>query len=281
MRILTADVMGFCFGVRRAIQLAEESLAAGRRVNALGPLVHNAQETARLDAAGVRVVDALDQLDGDTVVVRAHGAGPDALATLRARGLHVVDATCPFVRKSQRLAAQIADDGQTLVIIGHPNHPEVQGILAYGPTPAYVITHPHEVDALPAGIIPGVIAQTTVNEQTFREIVSLLQARYPNCAVYDTVCSATRERQEAARRLAAQVEAVYVIGGRHSSNTNRLTEVCRQACPRTYLIETADEINPADIHGLQAIGVTAGASTPDWLIEQVLERLRALDAEMV
>ena len=277
MQILLAEVYGFCFGVRRAIELAEAARETGREVNTLGPLVHNAQETLRLDAVGIHPVEQVAELTGETVVVRAHGARPETFAELKRRGLHVVDATCPFVKKSQRIAQRFARRGLTLVIIGRPHHPEVQGILGYLATPAHIIAHPDEVADLPAEIVPGVIAQTTMNEETFRQVVAALTARYPRCVVENTICLATHDRQDAARRLAAQVEAVYVIGGRHSSNTNRLMEVCRQACPRTFLIETAEEVQPADLAGLARVGITAGASTPDWLIEQVIDRLRALD----
>jgi 4-hydroxy-3-methylbut-2-enyl diphosphate reductase len=133
-----------------------------------------------------------------------------------------------------------------------------------------------DVAALPADITPGVLAQTTVTEETFRTLTGALIARYPHCVIHDTVCSATRERQDAAARLARTVDVVYVVGGRHSSNTNRLAEICRQACPRTHLIETADEIDPADLHDAPRVGITAGASTPAWLIDAVVERLKAV-----
>ncbi len=190
--------------------------------------------------------------------------------------MRLVDATCPFVAKSQRIARELERDGYTLVIIGHPDHPEVQGILGYVAMPAYVVSRPEEVAALPDGLHPGIIAQTTVNEQTFEAVTAAIAARYPDCAVRNTVCSATRERQHAARRLAEQVDAMYVIGGRSSSNTNRLAEICRQVCPRTLLIETADEINLDDLVEVHRVGLTAGASTPDWLVEQVVERLKGI-----
>ena len=273
MEIVLADVLGFCFGVRRAIQLAEAAAHDGRAVNSLGPLVHNSQETQRLDRVGICTVNDLAELTGDTVVVRAHGARPETFRILEQRGLQIVDATCPFVKSSQHIAQEFDQRGLSLVIVGHPDHPEAQGILGYVSSPAFIITFPEDVARLPEGITPGVIAQTTVNEQTFLEIIALLTARYPGCEVRNTVCFATRERQEAARRLATQVDAVYVIGGRHSSNTNRLTEICRQVCPNTYLIEIAEEIEPRALQGLQRVGVTAGASTPDWLIDRVVERL--------
>lgn len=276
MDVMLADVCGFCFGVRRAIELAEQAQREGHSVNTLGPLVHNSQETLRLDVTGIHPVDQVDEITCDRVVIRAHGARPEIFDQLDERAIQVVDATCPFVTRSQRIAGEFAQQGLTLVVVGHPDHPEVEGILGYFNGPAYIITHPHAVDQLPVDITPGVIAQTTVNESTFLEVVDRLRTRYPDCVVENTVCLATRERQEAARRLAAEVDALYVIGGRHSSNTNRLMEICRQVCPKTFLIETADEINPADLAGITRVGVTAGASTPDWLIKQVVDRLRAL-----
>jgi len=277
MEIILAEVMGFCFGVRRAIELAEASLHDGHRVNTLGPLVHNPQEISRLDAAGIHAVSHPEEVRGDTVVIRAHGARPEIFAELRWRNLAIVDATCPFVKKSHGLVREFAQQGQTLVIVGHPDHPEVQGIRGYATGPSYVVSQPVEVAALPADIKPGILAQTTVNEQLFLEVVAELRSRYPEATVHNTVCLATRERQEAVLRLAARVEVVYVIGGRHSSNTNRLTEICRQACPKTFLIETAEEIVPVDLQGCACVGVTAGASTPAWLIEQVVQRLSAIN----
>lgn len=278
MEIIRAEVLGICFGVRRAIELAEAALAGDTMVNTLGPLVHNPQETARLAEAGIQAVETPDAIESGTVVIRAHGARPEAFVQLRQRELHIVDATCPFVKKSQRIAQEVTRDGYTLVIVGHPDHPEVQGILGYVLSPTYVISHPDEVAALPADIRPGVIAQTTINEQTFLEVLRAIQARYPVHTVHNTVCSATRERQEAARRLASEVDVMYVVGGRQSSNTNRLAEICQSVCPRTFLIETAEEIVPDDLQGVGRVGVTAGASTPDWLIDLVIARLRQVGA---
>lgn len=276
MEILRAEVLGFCFGVRRAIEQAEEALRGSKMVNTLGPLVHNPQETGRLAAAGIRAVTQPDEIQGDTVVIRAHGARPETFAHLRQSDLRIVDATCPFVNKSQRIAQEFTGQGYTLVIVGHPDHPEVQGILGYVDNPAYVITRPEDVAHLPAEIKPGVIAQTTVNEQTFLHVIAAIAARFPDYRVQNTVCSATRERQEAARRLATRVQAVYVVGGRDSSNANRLAEICSLACAKTFLIEIADEIDPRDLADVERVGVTAGASTPDWLIGQVIERLQQI-----
>ncbi|HEX2949257.1 MAG TPA: 4-hydroxy-3-methylbut-2-enyl diphosphate reductase [Armatimonadota bacterium] len=276
MQVLQAEVRGFCFGVRRAIELAEAALSDDKIVNTLGPLVHNPQEIARLAAAGILAVDTPDCVKTKTVVIRAHGARKDTIDALRQRKLHLVDATCPFVKKSQRIAQELEQQGYTLVIVGHPDHPEVQGILGYVSTPAFVITQAEDIATLPGDIHPGVIAQTTVNEKTFFDVIATLAKRFPEYTVHNTVCSATRERQEAARKLAEQVAAIYVVGGRHSSNTNRLAEICRAVCPQTFLIETAEEIRSSQLAGITSVGVTAGASTPDWLIEQVVKRLQQI-----
>ncbi len=161
--------MGFCFGVRRAIELAEASLHDGHTVNTLGPLVHNSQEIARLDAVGIHAISRPEEVSGDTVVIRAHGARPEMFAELRQRNLAIVDATCPFVKKSHRLVREFARQGLTLVIVGHPDHPEVQGIRGYAGGVSYVVSQPENVPALPDDIHPGILAQTTVNEQVFLE----------------------------------------------------------------------------------------------------------------
>ncbi|MHB9024530.1 MAG: 4-hydroxy-3-methylbut-2-enyl diphosphate reductase [Armatimonadota bacterium] len=279
MEIILAKGIGFCFGVRRAIQLAEAELRKGRKVNLLGPLVHNHQETARLAEAGLLPVEQIDDLSGDTVVIRAHGERPEVFDRLQQRNFQIIDATCPFVTTSQQIARQYTAEGYTLVIVGSPEHPEVQGVLGYITSPGYVVMQPEEVAALPPDIRPIVIAQTTVNEQTFQEVAALIAQRYPTHIVRNTVCSATKKRQEASRLLAEGVDVVYVVGGKHSSNTKRLAEICRQSCPRTYHIETPEEINAGDIKDARRVGITAGASTPDWLIEQAVERLRALAEE--
>lgn len=275
MDIVYAGVMGVCFGVRRAMELAEAALHDGEPVSTLGPLVHNPQEIERLARMGISAVNVPDDGDG-AVVIRAHGTRPEVFETLRARGRTVIDATCPFVKKSQQIAQRLADEGRAVIMVGHPDHPEVQGILGYIQTSAYVISCTDDVAVLPEGISPGVIAQTTFNEQTLREIVAAVAERYPEYVLHDTVCSATRDRQDAARVLATRVDAVYVIGGRASSNTNRLAEICRELCPKTYLVENAREIEYADLIGVQRVGITAGASTPDWLIDEVVNRLEAI-----
>ncbi len=276
MEVIRAQVCGFCFGVRRAIDLAEKAVNGNGQVSTLGSLVHNPQEVSRLKSVGIASVKSVDDVNTGIAIVRAHGARPEVFDELRNKGVEIIDATCPVVAKSQSIAQQLENSGYDIVIIGHYNHPEVQGILGYLKKQARVISSLSDVMELPDIISPGVIAQTTVNENEFFMITSAIKQKYLKYRIENTVCRATRDRQEAAREMAKLVDAVFVIGGRESSNTNRLAEVCREICPNTYLIETADEINIDCLQNIEKIGVTAGASTPEWLINEVIEYIEKI-----
>ena len=282
MKILLAESMGFCMGVKRAVDLAYRALenARGLPVVTLGPLIHNEQETARLAADGITLAGAQTLPAQGTVLIRAHGVTPQALAELKARGLRVMDATCPYVRYSQRKAVELREAGYTVVIAGDRNHPEIRGLLGYLDDQALVAQSAEEARALPVCDRIGVIAQTTLSPEKYRAIVEALGERAREVKVGETICNATEENQAAIRRLAAEVEVVYVIGGRHSANSNKLVETAREQCPRALLIETAEEIRPADVRGVERVGVSAGASTPDWMIQRVVERLRQLAGEV-
>ncbi len=277
MDVVRAKVCGFCFGVRRAIDLAEKAVANNTVVSTLGSLVHNPQEVSRLKSVGISTVKSVEEIEKGIAIVRAHGARPEIFAELNSKGITIIDATCPVVAKSQRIAQQLETDGFNVVIIGHHDHPEVQGILGYLRKPALVISNIADAHNLPPGISPGVIAQTTVNENEFHLISAVIKENYENYRIENTVCRATRDRQDAAREMAKHVDAVFVIGGRESSNTSRLAEVCCEICPRTYLIETADEIDISLLSGLNIVGITAGASTPEWLIDEVAEYLKKIE----
>ncbi|MCA1616133.1 MAG: 4-hydroxy-3-methylbut-2-enyl diphosphate reductase [Acidobacteria bacterium] len=281
MQVLLAEEFGFCFGVERAVQMVEGALAEGAAVRTLGPLIHNTQETGRLEAAGVRAIDAPGEVGaGVTAVIRAHGVTPEVQRELEARAERVVDATCPFVTKVQKLAERAAAEGRDVVVVGSPDHPEMIGVKGYAPDNAHVVRDASEVAALPALRAPLVVSQTTIKLSTFLEAAEAVRAKSDvEPQVVNTICSATRDRQDAARALAGQVEAFYIIGGRHSSNSIKLLSVCQEQCPRSFLIETEAEINPEDLRGVARVGVTAGASTPNWLIEQVVERLKEIGAE--
>jgi small subunit ribosomal protein S1 len=278
MEILLAESLGFCMGVKRAVDLAYRAreTAQGLPVVSLGPLIHNEQETARLAADGITLADTQTLPAQGTVLVRAHGVTPRAMADLKARGLRVMDATCPYVRYSQRKAVELRAAGYTVVIAGDRDHPEIRGILGHIEDDAQVVQTAEEARALPEGLRIGVIAQTTLAAPKYQAIVAALRERAREVKVCETICDATAQNQAAIRRLATEVELLYVVGGRHSGNSKKLVETAREHCPQALLIETAEEIRPADVRGIRRVGVSAGASTPDWMIRRVVERLRQL-----
>ncbi len=280
MQVLLAEEYGFCFGVERAVEMVEEALSEGATVRTLGPLIHNTQETERLEAEGVRTIDTPGEVEPEvTAVIRAHGVTPQVQRDLEARASKVVDATCPFVTKVQKLAERAAEQGRDVVVVGNPDHPEMIGVVGYAPTRAHVVRDASEVASLPMLHAPLVVSQTTIKLDTFLEAAEAVRARADSePQVVNTICSATRDRQDAARALAGHVEVFYIIGGKHSSNSIKLLSVCREQCERSRLIETPEEINPEDLRGASRVGVTAGASTPDWLIKRVVARLREIGA---
>jgi len=279
MEVLLAHEYGFCFGVERAVEMVEDALAeGGGPIRSLGPLIHNAQEMERLGSKGVSTIDAPGEADGHTVaVIRAHGVTPQVQRELEERAAQVIDATCPFVTRVQHLAQRAAQQGRDVVVAGNPDHPEMIGVVGYAPHNTYVVRDAHEVAALPPLKAPLVVSQTTIKLQTFLDVAEAVKEKSDTPPqVVNTICSATRDRQDAARALAGEVDVFYVIGGRHSSNSVKLLAVCQEQCGKSFLIETPAEINPADVKDAGRVGVTAGASTPNWLIEQVVQRLHEI-----
>ncbi|MBA3766525.1 MAG: 4-hydroxy-3-methylbut-2-enyl diphosphate reductase [Acidobacteria bacterium] len=282
MEVLLAEEYGFCFGVERAVDMVEEAVAEGGTIRSLGALIHNAQEMERLEAKGVATINSPAEADRETVaVIRAHGITPQVQRELEERAAHVIDATCPFVTRVQHLAERAAEQGRDVVVAGNPDHPEMIGVVGYAPNNTYVVREASEVAALPLLHAPLVVSQTTIKLQTFLEVAEAVRGHADaEPQIVNTICSATRDRQDAARALAGQVEAFYIIGGRHSSNSVKLLAVCKEQCEKSFLIETPAEINRQDLEGVGRVGVTAGASTPNWLIDQVMERLRAIGQEL-
>ncbi len=279
MEVLLAEEYGFCFGVERAVEMVEEAVTEGvRPIRSLGPLIHNAQEMERLGEKGVSTIDSPEEADDDTIaVIRAHGVTPQVQRDLEQRAAQVIDATCPFVTRVQHLAERAAEQGRDVVVAGNPDHPEMIGVVGYAPNNTYVVRDASEVALLPTLRSPLVVSQTTIKLNTFLEVAEAVRQRADaEPQVVNTICSATRDRQDAARGLAGEVDAFYVIGGRHSSNSVKLLAVCQEQCEKSFLIETPSEINPGDLKGVGRVGVTAGASTPDWLIKQVVQRLNEI-----
>ena len=279
MEVLLADEYGFCFGVERAVEMVEDAVSlGGGPIQSLGPLIHNAQEMERLGEKGVSTIDSPEEADSDTIaVIRAHGVTPQVQRDLEQRAAKVIDATCPFVTRVQHLAERAAKQGRDVVVAGNPDHPEMIGVVGYAPDNTYVVRDAGEVALLPTLRSPLVVSQTTIKLKTFLEVAEAVRQKADaEPQVVNTICSATRDRQDAARALAGEVDAFYVIGGRHSSNSVKLLAVCQEQCPKSFLIETPAEINSGDLAGVNRVGVTAGASTPDWLIDQVVQRLKQI-----
>ena len=278
MEVLLADEYGFCFGVERAVEMVEDALEDGDTVRTLGPLIHNEQEMSRLAKHGVATVSEPVQIKrGETAVIRAHGVTPEIQRELEAKASKVVDATCPFVTRVQRLASRAANENRHVIIVGNPDHPEMIGVKGYAPEHAFIVRDADEIGKLPKLRNPLVVSQTTIKAQTFFDAAEAVKAKTDDeVQIVNTICSATRDRQDAARALAGEVDAFYIIGGNHSSNSRKLLSVCKEQCENSFLIETEDEINAEDLKDVKRVGVTAGASTPNWLIEKVVKRLEQI-----
>ncbi|MDQ3219206.1 MAG: 4-hydroxy-3-methylbut-2-enyl diphosphate reductase, partial [Acidobacteriota bacterium] len=275
MQVLLADEYGFCFGVERAVEMVEKALDGGDTVRSLGPLIHNEQEMQRLGQYGVTTITEPVQIKrGETAVIRAHGVTPDVQRELEEKATKVVDATCPFVTRVQKLAARAAGEDRHVIIVGSPDHPEMIGVKGYAPDHAFIIRDETEVAGLPRLRKPLVVSQTTIKAKTFFDTAEAIKTKTDDeVQIVNTICSATKDRQEAARALAGMVDAFYIIGGRHSSNSVKLLTVCKEQCEKSFLIEIEDEINPNDLMGAERVGVTAGASTPEWLIQKIVAHL--------
>ena len=260
--------------------MVEEAFGEGNTVRALGPLIHNDQEMSRLAKRGVATISEPVQIKrGETAVIRAHGVTPQVEAELREKASKVVDATCPFVTKVQKLASRAAKQDRHVVVVGNPDHPEMIGVFGYAPEHTFVISDVAEVAGLPRLNNPLVVSQTTIKLQNFLDVAEAVKQKAEGeTQIVNTICSATRDRQDAARALAGEVDAFYIIGGRHSSNSRKLLAVCLEQCKKSFLIETEDEINTEDLRGVEKVGVTAGASTPNWLIEKITKRLEEIGA---
>lgn len=282
MEIILAGRAGYCYGVKRAMRMAREAARQGGRVYSLGPLIHNPRALKPLEREGLRIASSLDEVKEGTVIIRTHGVPPGVLEEARKRGLEVVDATCPYVSRAQEAARKLQEEGYQVVVVGQAQHPEVQGLLGWTDGQAIVVENVSEAEALPPCPRIGVVSQTTQREEVLRQVVEVLRSKAGELKVANTICTATSRRQEEARRLAEKVEVMLVIGSQLSSNTRKLADICRESGAETYLIEEAGDIRPAWLAGKTAVGITAGASTPDWIIKGVrskVEELRETDGE--
>ncbi len=280
MEVLLAKRRGFCFGVENAIEQAAAIVASGPpgTICSLGEVIHNPQVVDRLAEQGLRVLDSAEQArPGDTVLIRSHGAPPEVVETLTHRGAHIVDATCVLVKRAQDIVQKLDREGYQVVVIGDENHPEVQGVIGYAHN-VICVDSPEQLHRLPrrAGKV-GIICQTTHSPERFGDMVGRIAAMgYRELKVINTLCLETRRRQEAAAELAGEVEVMFVLGGLQSANTRQLAHLCRETGVGTHHLESWANFTPEMVEGKHIAGVTAGASTPEWIIQEFVENLRRL-----
>jgi 4-hydroxy-3-methylbut-2-enyl diphosphate reductase len=279
MEIRLSETVGFCYGVRKAVDLSVKTLSEKKgKVFSVGPLIHNPQVVKELSKKGLKPVKDPKKIKRGTLIISSHGAGATFKAGKKKRPIEVIDATCPFVKKIQDCVKGLYRDGYRVIIVGKKEHPEVKGLIDFTGGGALVIKDAKEARRLNAkdGRV-GVVSQSTYSEAAFLEIASiLLEKPFTELRIFNTICRDTVKRQTAARELTGEAEAVMVVGGKDSSNTKRLLEVCAESGKPAYHIEDADEIDPSWLEGRRVIGITSGASTPDWVVQKIIKKMRRM-----
>ena len=279
MKVTLAKSAGFCFGVKRAVEMVYKEAETGKKVYTLGPIIHNEQVVQDLEQKGVRVIDTPEELskaEDATVIIRSHGISADVYHQLEDKKVRIVDATCPFVSKIHRIVEKKYQKGSCIVIVGNANHPEVEGINGWCNGAATVIGSVSEAENYsqePARKL-CVVAQTTFNYKKFKDIVDIFSKKSYDIDVMNTICNATEERQTEAAAIAGDSDAMIVIGGKHSSNTQKLYEICKNVCPDTHFIQTLDDLDLKQFQSFRSVGITAGASTPNTIIKEVQSYVR-------
>ena len=284
MEVIRAKTAGFCFGVKRAVDTVYEQLekaSESTTIYTYGPIIHNEEVVKDMKQKGVIVLQSeaeLDALTEGTVIIRSHGVEKAIYDKLNAKGIKIVDATCPFVKKIHNIEQKESTNGNYIIIVGNPQHPEVEGIRGWAGIKAVVVQTKEDIDKL---IIPEnekvcVVSQTTFNYNKFKELVEIILKKSYDVSVLNTICNATKERQTEAQRIAEEVDAMIVIGDKHSSNTQKLFEICKNACKDTYYIQTLDDLDMNQLGSVETVGITAGASTPNNIIEEVQNNVRII-----
>ncbi|MGI6069956.1 MAG: 4-hydroxy-3-methylbut-2-enyl diphosphate reductase [Blautia sp.] len=280
MKVKVAKTAGFCFGVKRAVDKVYELIAEGLSpIYTLGPIIHNEEVVRDLAACGVKVLEDLEELkklDKGIVVIRSHGVGEEVYTLLESLGLQYVDVTCPFVKKIHRIVKEESEKGRHVVIIGDPDHPEVQGICGWCRGDKTVLQSRREAEDFSINCTKplSIVSQTTFNYNKFKDLVEILEKKRYDNNVLNTICNATEERQREAKEIAGTVDTMLVIGGRHSSNTQKLFEICKRECGNTYYIQTLVDLDSEMFQFSSCVGITAGASTPNKIIEEVQNHVR-------
>ena len=280
MEVIVAKTAGFCFGVKRAVDKVYEQIEkGGSPIYTYGPIIHNEEVVKDLEAKGVRVLETEEELaalERGVVIIRSHGVGRHIYELLDRPGITVVDATCPFVKKIHRIVEEQNAAGRRVIIVGNEEHPEVQGIKGWGDTNTLVMESAEKLDDfhIPEEERLCMVAQTTFNYNKFQVIVEKILKKGYDILVLNTICNATQERQVEAKKIASSVDVMLVIGGKHSSNTQKLYEICQKECRNTYYLQTLGDLNPECIGSVSSVGITAGASTPNNIIEEVHTNVR-------
>ncbi|MCI7041451.1 MAG: 4-hydroxy-3-methylbut-2-enyl diphosphate reductase [Lachnospiraceae bacterium] len=279
MEVILAESAGFCFGVKRAVEKVYEQAAIGKKIYTFGPIIHNEEVVKDLENKGVTVIETEEELTSlteGTVVIRSHGVSKHICDLIAQSGLECVDATCPFVKRIHNIVEKESAAGKKIIIIGNAGHPEVEGIMGWSHTPASVIESAEEAENFNCkkDEMLCIVSQTTFNYNKFKDLVEIFQKKGYNVNVVNTICNATEERQTQAREIAARVDAMIVIGGKHSSNTRKLYEICKEKCANTYFIQTLDDLHLELPETAALVGITAGASTPNNIIEEVQNYVR-------
>ena len=282
MQVLKAKTAGFCFGVKRAVDTVYEQMEACEGpIYTYGPIIHNEEVVKDMEKKGVSVLrseEEIDALDKGTVIIRSHGVEKRIYDRLEEKGIRIVDATCPFVKKIHNIVRRESDLGAHIIIIGNPEHPEVQGIRGWAGSKVTVIQDASSAEEFKPDENEKicVVSQTTFNYNKFKDLVEIIKKKSYDVSVLNTICNATKERQTEARSIAESVDAMIVIGDKHSSNTQKLFEICQKACNNTYYIQTLDDLNLNQLGSVETVGITAGASTPNNIIEEVQNNVRII-----
>ena len=279
MEVILAKSSGFCFGVKRAVDKVYEQTEQGKKIYTYGPIIHNEEVVKDLEEKGVKVLEGKDKLEAlseGSVVIRSHGVSKEICDLIEEKGLECIDATCPFVKRIHNIVQKESEDGRRIIIIGNDGHPEVEGIKGWSKTPATVIESREEAEDFKAEKDEKlcIVSQTTFNYKKFKELVEIFQKKGYDIIVANTICNATEERQKEASELAAKVDVMIVIGGTHSSNTRKLYELCKSECENTYYIQTLADLQLELPNSVELVGITAGASTPNKIIEEVQNYVR-------
>ena len=279
MEVRLAECAGFCFGVKRAVDTVYEQIKKGKNIYTYGPIVHNEEVVKELEEKGVHVIETKEELlamKEGTVIIRAHGVPKEIYDAMEQQGLEYIDATCPFVKRIHKIVEKESSEGKHIIIVGNPGHPEVEGIKGWCGGPVTIIETPYEAEnvELKKEEKICIVSQTTFNYNKFQDLVEIVKKKGYNISVLNTICNATEERQTEARQIAKEVEAMIVIGDKHSSNTQKLFEICNTECEKTYYIQTSKDMDYSLLESINNVGITAGASTPNNIIEEVSKNVR-------